>query len=171
MNGKAVAALIVVLLAGGGIALALSSSDDDDGGNGSAQTSTTSEKKNKDEEQKKDDQKQEDSGQSDEEEIEQAINQYIAQSDDTETQTIECDAIVDDVCVQVEGVDVNGDEATAKLENGTSFELKRDGGQWKVSGFERPEVERPEVERPEVEKPDVQQPQIEGGGAEAPQQP
>lgn len=167
MNGKAVAALIVVLLAGGGLAIASSGGDEDGGADTVVATETTTTSSPTRTETTKEEKEPE---KTDGEEIEQVIYEYVEESSDT--QTAECDVVLDDVCVQdetgltVEDIQVKGDQARAELKGGGSFELQRDGDQWKISGFEpsRPDrsgsvdapqkPERPEAEKPEVEKPE-----------------
>lgn len=189
MNGKAVTALIVVLLAGGGLAIALSGGGDtEDTAVPPGETVVTSQPMTQTEKQEEPEQEPE---KTDEQQVEEVVGEYLEQSQDSET--VECDLVVDDVCVQnesdidlsaveeflgdldVQDVQVNGDEAQAQLNRGGSFELKREEGSWKISGFEPPArpdggggVEAPS--RPEAEKPDVPKPHgADGtGGAEAP---
>lgn len=178
MNTKAITALVVLLLAGGGLAIALNGGDDSDDEAATtvppvatAPATSTSSAPETTTETAKD-------GASEEEQVEQVVTEYLEQ--ESQSETVSCDLVIDDVCVQnesdidlssfqgvldqleVQDVQVDGDRAKAELNRGGSFELQRDGERWKISGFEPPA-------RPDgtggVEAPDGT------GGVEAPQRP
>ena len=178
-RGTAIA-LFALVLVGGGIVLLVAGGDDTGDAPPPAETSTSSKPEMEKEP------KEEEPAKTDEEQVEEVVTEYIERS--SEDETVECDLVVDDACVQnesevdlssveqflsaldVSDVQVQGDEARAELNRGGSFSLRREDGDWKISGFEPPArpdrsggVDAPE--RPEAPKPDGSG---RFGGAEAP---
>ena len=178
MNTKAISALVVLLLAGGGLAIALNSGDDSDDEAATTVPPAATAPATSTESAPETQTAPATIESSDEEQVEQVVTAYLEQ--ESQSETVSCDLVVDDVCVQnesdidlsafqgaldqveVQDVQVEGDQAKAELNRGGSFDLQRDGERWKISGFEPPA-------RPDgtggVEAPDGT------GGVEAPQRP